>query len=128
MERAITMIPQPNFVDLSTKSSLMSIIDGYVKTTVFYEGEEYVITGAMGRGQGANGWSEIYGYRVVDLHKYTGNLQPLNYSDHVDAMTLGHRERSYNGLKSTYGKRTVVLVGQQITFKPSDKGKQIELF
>src|SRR3546814_2101420 len=69
------------FDEMCSKISCEFIIERYAKQTVFVNGVEFVITGGVGSGNG--GWSKMWGYRVVDFHKYTGDLPVMNYSQHI---------------------------------------------
>lgn len=117
-------IPKVKFDEMQDKVCCQEITNGYVPTTVFYSGVEYVITGSLSKSEN----SEVFAYRIVSLEKYRGKLEPLEYRRHWLAVDMKERERCYNGMRTKHGKRSVVFVGEEINFSPSHEGTQTSLF
>lgn len=119
-------VPRPKFEEMKRAVACNQLGDGYVSETVYFNNSEYVITGSIG--SYVTGTTKVWGHRVVDLHKYEGDLKPLTNNEHYLAVINGERERGYNGQKTRHGKRTIVLVGDLLDFVPTDDGTQISLF
>ena len=120
-----TEVTRPKFDEMCAKVSCQFIMDGYVKDTVFVNGVEYVITGSIGSGNG--GTTHVWGHKVIDLHKYNGDLPVLDHLQHLQAVYAGERERGYRGQSTKYGERTILFIGEQIEFIPTDEGQQMSL-
>jgi hypothetical protein len=87
---------------------------GAARGTVHFEGTEFVITSAVGNGNGTGGWKEVTGYRVVDKQKYKGTLEPLPYNAHYWEVDIGRRERGYTGMLIKYGNRQLVMIQPRV--------------
>ncbi|ARK08994.1 hypothetical protein A6C57_00960 [Fibrella sp. ES10-3-2-2] len=119
-------VPEAKYREIDKKNSCSSIGEKGSCQTFFWQNAEYVSTGAMGSGGGD--WACIWGYRLEELATYKGDLKPLKYNDHNQDVNAGGRERSYEGMLVTSGKRQLVIVGKQITFKKLEVGKQLAIF
>lgn len=120
-------IPRPKFDEMTKASSVQTISEkGTAKALIKYDRKEFVVTGTMSTG--ASGYLAVWAIQAVDLSVYDGKLKPLNYHDQHTAYTRNERARGYTGMLITYQERQMVLVGKQITFKPTENGRQTSLF
>src|SRR5690606_6685434 len=116
-------VQKPKFDEMCKKVSCAEIIEGRVVDTVFVNGVEYVITGSIGSGR--TGTTKVWGYEVVDIHKYHGDVPALTYDQHRIQVYKGKRERSYTGQSTKHGNRTIVFIGKQVEFEPTQEGTQV---
>lgn len=119
-------IPKPLFDNMCRGVQCANISEGYITKTFFFQNKEIVITGS--RSSKVAGYIEIWGHYVVDIENYKGDLKPLNGNDHWNEVQDGKRERGYKAQKTKYGKRTIVFIGESITFVPLMVDIQLELF
>lgn len=119
-------IPKPLFDKMCKGVQCMHISEGYVNESFFFQNKEIVITGTIS--SGVAGYIQIWGHYIVDLENYKEDLKPLSRSEHWDAVCEGKRERGYRGQKTKFGKRTVVFIGEVVTFLPLNMVVQLELF
>lgn len=120
-------VPEAKYREIDWKNSCQSICERGECATFFWQNIEYLSSGAMGSGN-ATDWDCIWGYEVKDLDAYTGELKPLSYGPHFREVDQGNRERSYAGLLLRCGKRQLVVIGQEVTFKKVEIGKQLTIF
>ena len=91
-------VPHSKYLEMGNIISCDWISEkGTVRGTVHFENIEYVITSAVGNGDGKT-WKEVTGYRVIDSQKYKGLLEPLSYHNHYREVVMGRRERGYTGM------------------------------
>jgi ParB/RepB/Spo0J family partition protein len=104
-----------NSGDIYKSNSLMSIMEGKIKTPFEFEGSHYVWTGAVSGGAG-HGWSEVDAYKVVPLAEFRGETR--TYGERF-SLPDSHPDRyGYNKIRVTYKKEEFVLVGPKVTFVP----------
>jgi hypothetical protein len=123
---SIIRVPINLFDKMCKGVQCMEISDGYVNQSFFFKNKEVVITGTMS--SGVKGYIRIWGHYIVDIENYKEDLKPLNRSEHWIQVSDGKRERGYRGQKSKYGNRTIVFIGEKLTFDPLHDEVQLELF
>ncbi len=117
------------FEEMGHKLQTQNIAEKHrIKDTIFYMGQEYVLTGAHGTSTGY-GWRQIEGYSVIDKTNYKGALEPKPYREHHWAVNNNRREGGYTGMLVPFGKRQLVLL-EKFKFKPIEieTGQQMTLF
>jgi hypothetical protein len=124
----ITYVTPAMFATLATGISCASIAEKQQAVSFKIGSWRVVITGAMGTGTGT-GWQLLWGYKVQPLAHYTDALPALGYQEHHEDVVAGNRARGYTGMKIKCAGEWVVLVGDQMTFKPFAKtDHQLQLF
>ncbi len=120
-------IPRPIFEYFCESSSVQYLCKNEAKEILIYKNVQYVTTGYAGSGERGNIW--CLAKEVVAIEKYDGDLKPLSYDEcHIEVMQ-GKRDRGYNGqLFTCKGRNFVTIDGESITFLPTEKGTQFELF
>lgn len=119
-------VPKHLFEKMCEGSQCQNIAEGYVNKTFFFQNREIVTTGT--KSSGKEGWLSCWGHYVVDIELYKDDLKPMNRDEHWDAVSKGKRERGYKAQKTKFGERTIVFIGESITFIPVNSGVQLELF
>ncbi len=120
-------VPRPKFEEMTDKISCSEISNkGCSAGSVYFNNEQYVITGAVSTGAG--GTSAIWGNKIVPLEIYLGELKPLLYSEHNNEVDEGKRERGYDGMLIVNEGRKVVMTGPRITFRPIETEIQLTLY
>ena len=115
------------FDTLHKLSSLSSIVEkGRAIHLVQIGCDKYVLCGSGTDRQ--IGLPYQNAYKAVEIRHYKGIKVPLDYGNQIDEITLGHRERSYDGMKLKYKNREIVLIGPKKDFYPLAEEKQLELF
>ena len=122
-----TIVPNPKFDEMIEKISCLKIVEGKNVPTVNFGGKTFVITSAAGTGTGFS-WEYVEGYEVVPEQLYRGDLVPMKYQAHFNAVLDKLRPRSYNGLLLTVDDRPFVCIGERNRFEPGLEGQQIKLF
>lgn len=126
MENPVILVSQQQYdslVELLTGSAIADR-NGSCKT-LLHQGQEYIVSG--GAGNGAGGWHDFNGYRVVLQSAYKGKLKPLPYDQHYNDVAIGNRSREYTGMSFRSGKRQMVVM-EPVTFQASHEVKQLSLF
>lgn len=120
-------VSRPKYNEMADKLSALTISENRSCPSVEVQGRRYVMTGAMGAGTG-DGWAHIEGMEVTPIEFYKGELQPLKYGDHWNAVREGNRERAYTGMQITCEGKPVVFIGGKVKFLPLDEGEQLAMF
>lgn len=118
-------VPKPLFDKMCDGNQCTQISEGYVNKTFFFRNKEIVITGTK---SSASGFTEIWGHYIVDIEHYNGDLKPLNRDDHWKEVQQNKRERGYKAQKTKFGKRTIVFIGDVVTFVSTYSDVQLQLF
>lgn len=103
-----------------------NISNGFISKTFFYKNREFVMTSSIGSRDSKT--TKIFGFSVIDIERYKGTIVPLYYIEHSSEVQSGLRERGYKLQKTRLGSRTIVFVGEEITFIPGEENLQLELF
>ncbi len=113
---------------MSSKVSCSTISENSkVKGTVFYQNQEYVLTGSCS--SYLEGIISVWGNKVTPIEQYRGELKALSYREYRIEVNIGARERGYNGLIVYDHDRALVMEGPVITFLPSGfSNEQMTLF
>lgn len=121
-----TEVPKPLFDKMCRGNQCKNLSEGYVSKTFFFQNKEIVITGTMS--SAAAGYSCIWGHYVVDIDLYKDELKPVDREEYWKEVMKGKRQRGYKAQKTKFGERTIVLIGEVLTFVPVNSGIQLELF
>lgn len=121
------IVSQEKYADICDADNTYNIGEkNRISDSVFLHNREYVITGGKGNGKGT-GWDYKEGYEILDTRRYSGELMPMSYKGHFEAVNAGLRPRSYVGLELYYKNRTVVCIAP-VRFKAAEKTSQLEMF
>ncbi len=121
-------IPLPKFEEFDANYCADKIaFEGKGKGPIRYKGKNYIqVGGYTGKyiGNMADSCLEIC--EVIRLEDWTG-IKPLKYGAHWSAVNHGKRPREYNGMLIEISGIKYVI-GEETYIKPSETGKQAELF
>lgn len=121
------MITQPLFAKALELVSCMEIsTSGKLRGKLKHDGKYYGMTGASYGGKG--GKVQAHGREIINFDLYFGDLEPMEYGAHQDAVRAGKRERGYAGIMVKQGGKVWVFVGESVTFEAIPNPEQGTLF
>ena len=119
-------VDEPKLRELYEMNSCGYLDDDKVKGIVRVNRKEYVTTGSCS--SHVEGIIYVMGNEIVDLVNYTDAIEPAYCHAHELGVRNGVRERGYWGRIANFKDRTIVLIGERVTFKCSGSGEQLNLF
>lgn len=122
-------VSSSKFAEMSKRIWCLELSEEKPVKSVMYQGNKYVITGAVGTGTG-EGWSQLQAYKVVPLALYQGGVEPMTYRQAINAVYDGKRQRGYNGMLIKCDGAPYVMVGPKITIleDKDQNDSQLDLF
>lgn len=71
----------------------------------------------------------VWGYEVITLENYQGDIEPMYYNEHHSGVNKGNRERGYPGMKFEYRGNVFVILSPEYSFLPLNiKAEQLTIF
>lgn len=117
-------VSTPKFEEIKDVYSSYSIsITGKLRGIFWYQGRMHFCSGILHSNS-----PEAWGYEIVPLESYQGDLEPLPYSKHWPRIDRLGIERTYRGILVEYKGDKYVAVSEERTFIPNGSGQQEDLF
>lgn len=124
--RKVLIVPKEKFDEMCNGCSVQTLSEkNRAKATILYKNIEYVVTGQMSTP--GKGWNIVWANKVVDLEMYKGSIEPLERGKHMEQVSIGNRQRGYEGQIVFFEKRKLVMC-EEYQFEKDERVSQLSLF